>query len=377
MTIPFFFDTPATPNPPSPTIRYLFGDIGTQEIIAELPLTGVSMDNKLNDWGVFRGTIHYDTSGINNADIQAATLPGKCFVVCERGDVPIWDGIVWTSVYDSQSKSQNITARGYEAYPEKQVIRVNLSYTDTEQRNIFTDLWNNMQSDPNRNIGITVPSSFMTVVPRTLNVLATEYKNYGQVMSGIADGNDGFDWTIKTTKVNNSYVRNLRIGYPILGTTDATGLSFDYPGNITNYWKTLNITQAATHLFLLGAGEGTDMKVGTATQSDLIANGFKRYDLVLSRKDVDSQTQIQAMATQLGTQRRIPLAVIKVFTIASQYPVFGSYDLGYTATLSIIDPRHPEGFSLNARIVAWAYRPQSDDSVEQAELVFEGDELNN
>lgn len=357
-------------------IRYLFGDLDTREIIAELPLTGVSMNKKLNEAGIFRGTVYYDTSGVSNSDIVAATTPGRSFVVVEREDTPIWDGIVWTSVYDSQAKVQNITARTYEAYADKQIIDTDFSRTDIEQRNIFRDLWIDMQSSNERNIGITIPSSFPTVITRTVDVLATEYKTYGQVMSSIADGNDGFDWTINTIKQNNIYVRTLKIGYPFLGATDVAGLSFEYPGNVTNYWKTSGISNAGTHLYLIGAGEGSSMVVGNAVQEDLIATGFKRYDVVLSRKDIDSQDQITSLATQLGTVRRIPVAVLKVFIKANLDPVFGSYGLGDAATVVILDPRHPDGLTTTARIVAIEYRPQSDDSVEQAELVFDGDDLN-
>lgn len=365
-------------GPPEPTgtpTRYLFGDLTTREIIAELPMTSVSMDTKLNDWGVLRGTLYFDSTGINNEDIVAATTPGRAFVVCERGDTPIWDGIVWTSVYESQGKSLNITARSYAAYAEKQIM-LDFTRTDLEQRNIFCDLWLDMQAPSNRNLGINVPATFPNTVLRSLDVKSSEYKNYLQVMSGISDGADGFDWTITTIKQNNKYLRSLKLGYPNLGATDVAGLSFEYPGNITNYWKTAGMTNAGTHLFLLGSGEGSDMKVGTAVQTDLIGTGFKRYDVVVPRKDIENQKQLNSMAVQMGSVRRPPLSVIKVFLKANLEPVFGSYGLGDTATVSILDPRHPNGFTTSARIVAMTYRPQSDDTVEQAELVFEGDDLN-
>lgn len=356
-------------------VKYLFGDLATREIIAELPLSSVSMNKKLNEYGVFRGTIYLDSSGISNRDIAAATMPGRNFIVAERGDTPIWDGIVWTSSYESQGKSLNITARTYEAYAEKQIMG-DFERLAQEQRNIFRDLWLYMQSSNNSNLGINVPPAFPDAVLRSMSVYGDEYKNFLQMMNSIADGVDGFDWTIDTIKQNNMYVRNIRIGYPFLGATDAAGLSFDYPGNITNYYKTSGASTGATNLFLLGAGEGSSMVVGTAIQQDLLDTGFKRYDVVISRKDLDSSAQINSLAAQLGTVRRMPVSVIKIFIKADQYPVFGSYGLGDAATLSIIDPRHPDGFTSTARIVAWDYRPQSDETVESAELIFEGDDLN-
>lgn len=358
------------------TIRYLFGNLDTREILVELPLTSVSVNTKLNEWGTFRGTFHLDTSGVDNADAVAGTTPGRSFVVVERDDVPIWDGIVWTRTYDSQSKALSLTGRSYEAYAETQLIDVDFSRESIEQRNIFCDLWSAMQAPSNRNLGINVPAAFATVLPRSVNVLASEYKDYYQVMGSIADGVDGFDWTITTIRQNNQYVRNLRIGYPFLGTTDAAGLSFDYPGNIINYWETESMSGSGTNVYLLGAGEGTSMVVGTAVQQDLLDSGFKRYDLTISRKDVESQTQIDSLALQYGARRRAPVTVIKVVVKADLEPVFGSYGLGDTATLSIIDPKHPESITTSARVVAYEYKPQSDDTVDEVELIFEGDELN-
>lgn len=357
-------------------VRYLFEDLDTRQIIAELPLIGVSMDTKLNDWGVFRGTIHFDTTGIDNADIVAATTPGRTAIIVEREDTPIWDGIVWSSSYNSQSKSYSISARSYEAYADANLVDENLNYDFVEQRDIFRDLWLRLQAPKERNLSINVPPDFPGLVGRYLTVLASEYKTFLQVMSSISDGENGFDWTIKTIKEDNRYVRFLRIGYPYLGATDAAGLSFDYPGNVTNYYKTGTLSNAGTHLFLLGAGEGAEMSIGTAVQSDLIETGHKRFDLTIPRKDIESQAQLDALAAQLGTQRRPPLSVMKVFLKADLDPVFGSYGLGDAATVSIVDPRHPEGLTTTARIVAMSYRPQSDDSVEEAELIFEGDELN-
>jgi hypothetical protein len=357
-------------------VRYLFGDLDSRQIIAELPLTGVSMEMKLNDWGIFRGTIHYDTSGIDNADIVAATTPGRSFLVVEREDVPVWDGIVWTSVYNSDAKVQNITARTYEAYADANLIDVDFSRTAAEQRNIFCDLWSQLQSTNARNLSINVPAAFSTLVPRDLNVLASEYKTFFQVMSSISDGNNGFDWSISTIKQNNLYVRSIRVGYPFLGTTDGSALSFDYPGNVTNYYKTSGMSNAGTNLFLLGAGEGSDMVVSSVVQADLIASGFKRFDVAIPRKDIEDQTQLDSLAVQLGALRRPPISVIKVFLKADLDPVFGSYGLGDSATVSITDPRHPSGFTTTARIVAIAYNPQSNDGVEAAELIFQGDDLN-
>jgi hypothetical protein len=359
-------------------LRYLFGDLSTQQVIAELPLSGVSMNKKLNDWGTFRGTTYFDTSGISNLDMAAATVPGRNFVVVERDGVPIWDGILWSATYDSQAKVMNMTARSFEGYPEKLIVDVDFIREGQDQRNIFCDLWRQLQSVGNRNMGIVIPSGvFDNAVPRDLSILASEYKTFGSGLSSMSDSEDGFDWTITTIRQNNQYVRTLMIGYPQIGIQDTTAspLSFDYPGNVLNYYESASMSAAGTNIYLLGAGEGADMVVGTAVNSDILASGFKRFDVVESRKDVESPYTIGTLADQLLITRRPPLTIYKVFTKADIDPVFGSYGLGDAGTFAVVDAKHPNGASTTARVVAWEYRPESDDNVDQVELIFEGDEL--
>lgn len=360
----------------SPPIRYLFGNLTTREITAEIALTSVQMDRKLNDIGNFRAGFKLDQSGLDNNDVLNATTPGAAFVIMERGDTPIWEGIVWTRVYQSQAKDVEITARTYEAYAEKQLIETDFIRDNFEQRNIFADLWEDMQSSPYRDLSIELPAVFPTVISKSLTVLATEGKNYLQTMSSISDGVDGFDWTIDFYKLNDTYRRRLLIGYPQLGTIDGAGLSFDYPGAITNYYRTESMSNGGTNLFVFGAGEGSSMIIGTNVQQAMLDGGFKRYDVTVSRKDVTDQSLMNSIASQLGEKRKPPLSVIKVFLKGDITPEFGSYGLGDTATLSIIDPRHPDGISVSARIVAFSYKPASDNTVEEVELIFEGDELN-
>lgn len=358
-----------------PTMRYIFGSLANGSIIAELALTSVSMEKKLNDYGTFRGTLRFDTSGVDNQDIVDATVPGNCFIIAERDDSPVWEGIVWTRVYDSQGKDLNITARSYEGYPERRLIDSDISFTGVEQRNIFISLWNSLQSSPNSYLAINVPSNFAAGINRDVSVKASEYKNYLQIMSGLANGVDGFDWTIDTYRQNDTYYRVLRIGTPLLG-AKASGIGFDYPGNVTNYWKTDGMSNAATNLYVLGAGEGEDMITGQHEQSDLLNTGYRRYDMTYARKDISKQQQINSIAEQIGNQRRAPLSTLKVVVKGDVDPEFGSYALGDTVNVAIRDCRHPNGITSSARIVAFSYSPQSDDTIEQCELVFEGDDLN-
>jgi hypothetical protein len=360
-------------------IRYVFGNLRTGAVLEEIALYGVSpMTIKLNDWGSFGATFSLDQTGRSNADLVNAVIPLQSYVIVEREGIPVWGGIVWTAVHQSQSKSVQLSARSFEAYFERQKILSDFTRTDIEQRNIFRDLVNQLQADPNTNLGLSVPGSYPTVVAKTLTVLASERKTYTEAFSNIADGDDGFDWRIDVVKTaGGAYHRRLLIGHPQLGTIDPTGRHFEYPGNITNYYKTASGSESGTHVFIVGQGEGSSTILGTYVHQDLIDSGtWLRYDLDISKKQVTNAQLAQSLADKIGPQRRPPMKIFKVFVKGDLDPPFGSYGVGDSCTLVISDAMHPDTLQAPARIVGMAYKPPTGDDVEEVELIFEGDELN-
>lgn len=60
------------------TYRYLFVNLLNNEIIAELPLTGVGFTQQLNQAGNFQGHILLSGINANKFNVNASTVPGKC-----------------------------------------------------------------------------------------------------------------------------------------------------------------------------------------------------------------------------------------------------------------------------------------------------------
>lgn len=355
--------------------RYIFGTLRTEQIVEEIPLYGVVMNMTINRGGDFQGTFQLDQTGKNNADLLAACIPGRTWVACERNGKAIWHGFIWSRVYSAQSKSVQLFAQSFENYPKKRIIHSDLTYVATEQRNIFRDLWNKMQTPIGGNLNINVPVAFPTVVTKDLEVKASEFKAYDNVMSSISDGVDGFDWYIQVTKDGINYRKDLLIGYPTLGTGISDGMNvFEYPGNITQYYFTEPMADAGTDIYLICAGEGSDMIVGTAFDTAAIDSGSPIWEESISRKDINNQAIADSMAHQELAARKTPMAVAKIFVKANLTPEFGSYNLGDTCRIVIKDPRFPGfGFNGNKRLLKWELTPQSSSSTEEAQLVFEGD----
>src|SRR3954463_15169497 len=121
-----------------PRVSYVFGDVLTGAVIQEIDCQGVSMSRGFGQ-GELRASFQLDQSGKDNRDLLAATQEGRCFVIAERNDQPIWGGIVWSRTYQSQAKIFELYCRAFEHYPEYRFVRTDLSYTNQEQLNIFID----------------------------------------------------------------------------------------------------------------------------------------------------------------------------------------------------------------------------------------------
>lgn len=358
-----------------PAVTYVFGDILTGEVIQEISCSGVSMSRGFGQ-GELRAAFSLDQSGKDNRDLLAATQEGRCYVIAERDTTPIWGGIVWSRTYQSQAKVFQLYCRAFEHYPEYRFVRSNLTYTTQEQRNIFRDLWTQMTADAN-SIKVDIPGSFTTAVTKSLTVKTFEFKTYREVMDSVANGGpvDGFDWTIDIAKVGGVYTKTLRIGYPTLGATEP--VIFDYAGQILNYWQNGSMAKHGTHIYGLGAGEGSTMLNQEVIHSDLLSGGFPRYDVGVSFKDINSSSLLTNLTVQAADVRKAGRPIMTVEIRGTLEPEFGSYGLGDTVQIHFRDPRHPDPADrvFSSRILGWEYYPPSDNYVEFARLVFEGEDL--
>lgn len=357
----------------SAQITYVFGDVLTGKIIQEISLQGVSMTRGFGQ-GDLRAAFQLDQTGKENRDLIAATEEGRSYVIVERDSVPIWGGIVWTRTYQSQAKIFQIYCKAFEHYSESRFVRTDFENLDTEQRNIFRNLWTAMMADPN-SLQVTLPSSFSTIVSKSLTVKDFEFKSYRESMDAIANGDDGFDWTIDISRVGGVYVKTLRIGYPKLGATNP--LILYYPGEILNYWNNGSMAGYGTNIFGIGAGEGSTMLVQEVIHSDLVSSGFPRYDVSASYKNINDATLLTGLTLMLANFRKAGIPTITVELKGDLDPEFGSYGLGDAVKIFFDDPLHPDpaDATFNSRVLGWEYYPPSDQNTEHARLVFVGEEL--
>ncbi|MFC9465213.1 hypothetical protein [Streptomyces coelicoflavus] len=365
---------------PDHTYTFLFCDLRTDTLLAELPLTGVTYGFELNGIGTLRGTIPYNDETLP-LDPETASTPARTAVYVDRDGVIVWGGIVWTRQQTSGGKA--IQAAEFMSYFQRRYVKKTLSsdlskidddrYVTEGGQRIWQDqkwaVWSLLwyaQAEPGGSIGLDINqlASPQTGVSR----YGTTYLGYErpEIYKAIADlsaADNGFDFGIQvgwTTAANNEAPRRYRraiVWYPRRGrTADESGLVFSKggpAGSILSYDWPEDGASMVTEMTGLGAGEATARIVKTARADDLIASGWPLLEGVATYDDVTDEAQVQGM-TNNDLENRSSSAVQPTFTVAADTdPVFGSYEVGDEA-LFVIDPepQSPNGRQGVLRIVS-------------------------
>jgi hypothetical protein len=358
----------------SEELRYVFIDALSGLIIEEIPLQSVSINQTLSG-GQFQATLGLDQTGLTNDQLVAATIPGRCFVVAETSTAILWGGLVWSRTYQSQAKEMQMYANTLDQYSTKRLVNYDRTFTGVDPRNIFLQLFSDMQFDPD-SIQVTLPSAYMTATPIDYAVAVSELKTYRgcfDELSTLVEG--GFEWTIDWNRSGNTYSRTLRIGQPLGQPISPSNVVFEYPGNILNYWRNDTIGNGGTNIFGVGAGEGESQLIVEVVHDDLLNNGFPRLDAQVSFKDVEDAASLESLTQTQAQILKAPQPLYTVQMKADREPAFGDYGLGDYTNLVIKDPLHPSpGTTFNTRILGWDYTPPAGDAVAEVQLILAGDD---
>jgi len=328
------------------TYRYLFADLLTNSIIAELPLTGVSFTQQLNQAGTFNA--HLLLSGVNAEDLNVfnATIPGRNGIYVDRDGVLVWGGVVWGRNYSSSNQELNITAREFESYFERRRITSTTSFTNQDQLAVVRNLITQAQSATNGNIGVLIGTETSGIlVSRTY--YSYEYKQVYQAIQDLARSDDGFDFNIDVAyDGSGNPSKTLNLGYPRIGTvyssTSPSAPVFNLPaGNIVEYEYPEDGSAAANTVYALGAGSNEGKLIATSQDATKISSGWPLLEETVNYSDVTDSTYLANLAVGQVSAISYPPTTIKAVVPAIQQPVFGTYNLGDDARLIITDSRFP------------------------------------
>lgn len=101
--------------------KYYVFDLLTNNLLAEIPFTGVSYGRSLREAGSFSGSIAV-TDATKNLSLYENTLPGKTALYVTRNNLCVWGGIIWSRSYNIVEKSLAISGSEFTSYLYKRVI---------------------------------------------------------------------------------------------------------------------------------------------------------------------------------------------------------------------------------------------------------------
>lgn len=95
--------------------RYFLTDLLSNEVISEIPFSGVSFERANRRAGSFKGTIPL-IEATKGLDIYEATMPGRTGVYVLRNNVCVWGGIIWSRGYNVADKELSVSGGEFLSY---------------------------------------------------------------------------------------------------------------------------------------------------------------------------------------------------------------------------------------------------------------------
>jgi hypothetical protein len=360
------------------TYRYLIADLITNEIIAELPLTGVAFTQQLNTAGTFTG--HLLLSGINTAafNVDNSTVPGRNGIYVDRDGTLVWGGVIWGRSYNSAEQTLTLQAREFLSYFEHRRITQTVEFTQVDQLEIAKTLVEDAQDAAYGDIGIVYNTSGQTssgiLVDRVYYYY--ELKTVFNAVQDLSRQSEGFDFDIfvsydPTTGVP---VKAFNTYYPKIGETynvnNPAALVFTFPaGNVIEYEYPEDGSIVANTVYALGAGSNEGKLISTAQQTELFTAGWPLLESQANYSDVTDVSVLDSLAAGQVLATAYPPITVKLTIPPYVDPVFGTYQVGDECRLVITDSRFPQTLDTVFRIVALSVQP-GEDGPERATLTL-------
>jgi hypothetical protein len=354
------------------TYRYLFADLLTNNILAELPVTGVNFTQQLNAAGSFSGSILLSGANAAGFNVQAATIPGRTAIYIDRNGSLVWGGVLWSRSYNSADQHISLAGREFESYFERRRITKTQVFTGVDQFTIANTLINDAQGATNGNIGVITPSVTSGV---TLNRTFFNYelKTVYQALLDISRATNGFDFNISVAYDGaGNPAKTLNMASPKAGTrysaTNPAAPVWEFPsGNIVEYQYPEDGSIAANSLFVTGAYNQNSPKLSTDTAK--LTAGWPKLEDSANFGDIIDNTLLSNLAAGQLAAVSYPPTTLTIVAPPYVDPVFGSYQVGDDMRVRITDDFFPGGLDQVYRLVALNVTP-GENSAERVTLTL-------
>ena len=351
--------------------RYLFADLRTNAILAELPLTGVTFTQVLNNTGTLNARLQISDVRESGYDIEGVTIPARTAIYVDRDGVLVWGGVIWLRNYNSTSQSIELSAREFESYLEKRRITTTKVYQNVDQLTIAESLVNEAQQQVGGDIGFIVSSNTSGVLVSRV-FFDYEFKDLFAAIKDLSSAQDGFDFAVDVAYDSfNEPQKYFNFSYPHRGVTysalDPDALVFEFPGNVVEYEWPDDGSVIANTMYAIGPNSNEAKLRATAVSPEpQIQNGWPILEDTTNYNDVYDPNLLQQLANGEVAARQNPVVTIKLTVPAYVSPKLGSYKTGDQCLVRITDARWPApsgggfGYAGVQRIVAISVQPGED-----------------
>lgn len=346
---------------PATSYRYIFANAKTNEVLAELPITGVQFDQKLNTYGSMAGHILLTGIDTTKFNLFNATIPSKCALYIDRNGIIVWGGIISFSDYDS--KTQILEFNGFEWlwWLSRRVIKNTSVFTAQDECFIAHQLVTNAQAETYGSVGLlynTDPTStLVSGVLVTQTYFAFELRQVLQAIDELSQADGGFDYDVECYYDGSGVIQKaFNTFYPRRGTAYSTALTIpvlELPaGNIVSYGYPQDGSVAANTVYGIGSGNNDGKLIATAQDTSKLLDGWVLLEDVINNSSITDATLLANLAAGEVLAKAFPPTTIKVVLNPNQDPFFGTYEVGDDIRLRITDKYFAGGYDEVWRIVA-------------------------
>ena len=359
--------------------RYLLADLVTNDIYAELPLTGVTYGQELNTAGSFSGHLMIGDQSLSAYPIDQATKPGRTALYIERDGTLVWGGIIWSRTYSSDNQTLTLSGREFESYFENRLV---LSTSGTylaipagtdlfvAVRTIFyyvqyyyppnSDI--GLQLDYSVSLGQNVPDPGLVVKNEEFRTVMDAVKQLSNMAKSSSSAvASGFDFNINVDyNTAGDIVKTLELAAHrgdkwTAGDPNVSMLEF--PGNVVSYEWPEDGNSIATEVFAVGNSNiyYQNYYLSSLTNLDYkntaqLADGAPLLQKVNSVQNEDNPIIVEQLNVAYGLAHAKPVTVATITWDSINDPQIGSFKTGDEFRIKIDDVRFPNGIDTVLRL---------------------------
>lgn len=363
--------------------RYLLCDLLTDQVLAQVPLSGVSFDRRISRTGTLSGTLVASTPELVRIGRLMHAYAGRSALWVYRGESLWWGGIPWTVIPTQGERGPvkvSVTASTFDSYAHKRRLYVDKVYVNTDQGAIIPDLWRTIQADASGNIGVQADDQ-PTGVLRDRTYLASDHPYVGKLVEDMGDVIDGPEHTIDVwADGDGNRVKSLRLGQH-LGVVEPRHVfqrASRGGGRVLEWEKAADALDGATAFQTRGNATGSDGNAGEAApipmsalveRTDLLAAGWPRLDATEDYSDVIRTDTLDGYAAAMAATRGGAIAT-SGYTVTVEGTDWSPNRVGDTVRLRIRDDWHETTSDVTVRPVGCEVTPAEKGQPERVKLLF-------